>query len=72
LQKKCPQYRLNVKEVNIEAAKKAISMKRPVVARFSLIKSQWRAFSEFFSQENNPSGILTSKILDKYPKESTK
>jgi hypothetical protein len=44
-------------------------MKRPVVARFYLIKSQWTAFSEFYT--NNPSGILTSEILNKPPNEST-
>ena len=62
LQKICPKYRLQSREVCIKGAKEAIVKKRPVVARFRLTDDEWKAFSNFY--KNNPRGILTQNELD--------
>ena len=62
LQEVCPTYRLQCKEVDAVGAMKAVSAKRPVVARFRLTDAQWDQFTQFF--EENPKGILTRSCLD--------
>ena len=62
LAKICPKYGLQYRTVSVEKAKKAISKKRPVVAKFYLTEKEWDAFEEFY--ETNPTGILTKKKLD--------
>ena len=58
----CPTYRLQCQKVDSVGAMKAISAKRPVVARFCLSGAQWDQFSKFFRE--NPRGILTRSYLD--------
>ena len=62
LEKICPKYRLKCRKVSINRAKKAISKKRPVVARYRLTKNERNAFKKFYKA--NPTGILTQKQLD--------
>ena len=62
LQEMCKRYRLHVKRVvDLDGALKAVSEKRPVVARFSLTAKEWEIFDSFF--EGNPNGILTTKEI---------
>ncbi len=58
----CPTYRLQCKKVDAVGAMKAVSAKRPVVARFYLTGAQWDQFSQFY--EEKPKGILTRFYLD--------
>ena len=58
----CPTYRLQCQKVDAIDAMKAISAKRPVVARFYLTGAQWDQFSQFYKE--NPKGILTRSYLD--------
>ncbi len=58
----CPTYRLQCQEVDAVGAMKAISERRPVVARFKLTGAQWDQFYQFY--EENPKGILTRAYLD--------
>ena len=62
LEKICPKYRLQCRQVSIKGAKKAISEKRPVVARYRLTTNEKDAFENFYKA--NPTGILTQKELD--------
>ena len=58
----CREYKLHYRVVYIEGAKKAISEKRPVVARIRLTKQEWDVFKRFYKAK--PTGILTRKQLD--------
>ena len=58
----CPEYRLQCQKVDAVGAMKAVSAKRPVVARFQLTGAQWDQFSQFYKE--NPKGILTRAYLD--------
>ena len=58
----CPTYRLQCQKVDAIDAMKAVSEKRPVVARFYLSGAQWDQFYQFY--EENPKGILTRSYLD--------
>ena len=62
LAKICPKYGLHYRTVSVKKAKKAISMKRPVLAKFYLTNKEWDAFEEFYKA--NSTGILTMKKLD--------
>ena len=62
LQKMCPKYRLQCKQVDLKRAMKAVSSSRPVVATFRLTDNEWDSFEEFY--ESNPKGILTKKEID--------
>lgn len=62
LKEVCPKYRLQCQKVDAIGAMKAISAKRPVVARFYLSGAQWDQFSQFY--EENRKGILTRSYLD--------
>ena len=62
LEKICPKYRLQCRQVSIKGAKKAISEQRPVVARYRLTTNEKDAFENFYKA--NPTGILTQKQLD--------
>ena len=62
LQEMCKRYRLHVKRVvDLHGALKAVSEKRPVVARFSLTAKEREIFNSFFKV--NPKGILTTKEI---------
>ena len=62
LQKMCPKYRLQCKQVDLKGAIEAVSSSRPVVATFRLTENEWDSFEEFY--ESNPKGILTKKEID--------
>jgi len=62
LEEVCPKYRLKCEKVDAIDAMKAVSEKRPVVARFYLSGAQWDQFYQFY--EENPKGILTRFYLD--------
>ena len=62
LQKMCPKYRLQCKQVDLKGAMKAVSSSRPVVATFRLTEKEWDIFEQFY--ESNPKGILTKKQID--------
>jgi len=62
LKEVCPNYRLQSRRVDAIGAMKAISAKRPVVARFFLSGAQWDQFYQFY--EDHPKGILTRSYLD--------
>ena len=62
LEEICPTYRLQCEKVDAIGAMKAVSEKRPVVARFDLTGAQWDQFSQFFKEK--PKGILTRSCLD--------
>ena len=62
LEEICPKYDLQCQKVDAIGAMKAISAKRPVVARFYLTGAQWDRFHQFY--EDNPKGILTRSYLD--------
>ena len=61
LREVCPKYRLQCKEVDVRGALKAITGKRPVVAKFRLTDAEWDIFSNFYRR--NPSGILSGAEL---------
>lgn len=61
LREVCPRYRLQCKEVEVCGAMKAITGKRPVVAKFRLTDAEWDIFSNFY--QRNPRGILSSAEL---------
>ena len=61
LQEVCPSYRLHCKEVNVTDALKAITAKRPVLARFRLTGAEWKKFSDFYKK--SPRGILSISEL---------
>ena len=61
LQEVCPKYRLHCREVEFLGALKAITEKRPVVARFRLTDAEWDRFSNFYRR--NPRGILSLSDL---------
>ena len=58
----CPEYRLQCQKVDAVGAMKAVSAKRPVVARFYLTGAQWDQFSQFYKEK--PKGILTRAYLE--------
>ena len=62
LEEVCPQYRLRCKRVDIKGAMKAITSKRPVVARFRLTPKEWRVFRGFL--RSNPDNVLTTDEID--------
>ncbi|CAH1786821.1 unnamed protein product [Owenia fusiformis] len=64
LQAFCPKCRLQCKNLgnDVLAAMKAITEKRPVVARFRLTEPEWELFSAFYRA--NPRGILSRSDLD--------
>ena len=62
LEEICPTYRLQCQKVDANGAMKAVSEKRPAVARFYLTGAQWDQFCQFY--EENPKGILTRSYLD--------
>ncbi|XP_068678903.1 uncharacterized protein [Montipora foliosa] len=62
LREVCPEYRLQCERVDTNGAKKAITEKRPVVARFHLTGAQWDQFSQFYQEKGK--GILTKSYLD--------
>lgn len=62
LEEVCPKYGLKCEEVYAIGAMRAVSEKRPVVARFFLSGAQWDRFHQFY--EENPKGILTRSYLD--------
>ena len=66
----CPTYRLECTEVDAVGAMKAISAKRPVVARYYLTGAQWDRFHQFFQE--NTKGILTRSYLDLKQHSTTK
>ena len=61
LKEMCEKYRLHYRVVSIKDAKKAISEKRPVVARIALTNEEWAAFHRFYKA--NRTGILTRERL---------
>ena len=61
LQEVCPKYRLHCREVEFLGALKAITEKRPVVARFRLTDVEWDRFLNFYRR--NPRGILSHSDL---------
>jgi hypothetical protein len=61
IKKWSPHYRLNYKEVDETGARRAITARRPVVAKFRLTQAKWDRFSEFY--KNNPKGILKNQDL---------
>ena len=63
LEKMCPKYRLRCKQVELKGAMQAVASSRPVVATFRLTESKWDNFDDFY--EENPTGILTKKEIDK-------
>ena len=69
LEKICPKYRLQCQKVDAVGAMKAVSAKRPVVARFSLTEAQWDQFRQFYKK--NPKGILTRAYLNSTQQHST-
>ena len=62
LEKMCPKYRLQYKQVDLKGAMQAVSSSRPVVAIFRLTENEWDSFEDFY--ESNPKGILTKKDID--------
>ncbi|KAJ8038526.1 hypothetical protein HOLleu_15975 [Holothuria leucospilota] len=62
LQMVCPHYRLRCREVDMVGAMRAVTAKRPVVARFRLIDAEWDVFGEFY--EKHPTSILTKSEID--------
>ena len=70
LEEVCPKYGLQCKKEDAIGAMKAISAKRPVVARFYLSGAQWDQFHQFY--EDNPKGILTRSYLDSKHHSTTK
>ena len=62
LQKMCPKYRLQCKQVGLKGAMEAITSSRPVVATFWLTKSEWGIFGNFF--RSKPKGILTKNEIN--------
>ena len=62
LQKMCPKYRLQCKQVKLKGAMEAITSGRPVVATFWLSDDEWKIFSNFF--RSNKEGILTKEEID--------
>ena len=62
LQKMCPKYRLQCKQVKLKGAMEAITSGRPVVATFWLSDDEWKIFSNFF--RSNKEGILTKEKID--------
>ena len=59
----CKKYGLRLRIVHsIKGAKKAISEKRPLIARIRLTTKEWATFKEFYKE--NPTGILARKQLD--------
>ena len=62
LQKMCPKYRLQCKQVKLKGAMEAITSGRPVVATFWLSDDEWKIFSNFF--RSNKEGILTEEEID--------
>ena len=62
LREVCPEYRLQCERVDTNGAKKAITEKRPVVARFYLTGAQWDQFSQFYQEKGK--GILTKSYLN--------
>ena len=63
LQKMCPKYRLQCKQVNHKEAMQAVASSRPVVATFRLTEKEWDSFEDFY--ESYPKGILTKKEIDR-------
>ena len=65
LEKNCSDYRLRYRKATIQDAKKAISEKRPVIARFKLPKEKMRALKEYpWKWDGSSTGILTKRNLD--------
>ena len=65
LEKNCSDYRLRYRKATIQDAKKAISEKRPVIARFKLPKEKMRALTKYRGKcDGNSTGILTKRNLD--------
>ena len=62
LQEICPRYRLQCQSVDIKGAMRAITAKRPVVARFRLTDQEWDDFGKFFDE--NPKAVLTRNDID--------
>ncbi|XP_068678686.1 uncharacterized protein [Montipora foliosa] len=62
LREVCPEYRLQCERVDTNGAKKAITEKRPVVARFYLTGAQWDQFSQFYQEKGKE--ILTKSYLN--------
>ena len=56
LEKVCPEYRLQVKEVDERGARNALNHRRPLVAIFALCNDQWAKFKSFYKK--TPDGIL--------------
>ena len=61
LEEVCPRYRLHCQEVDILGALKAITAKRPVLARFRLTDAEWGIFSDFYRR--SPRGFLSRSEL---------
>lgn len=61
LQEVCPRYRLQCQEVDVLGALKAVTEKRPVLARFRLTDAEWDIFSDFY--RTNRRGTLSSSEL---------
>ena len=62
IQEFCPRYRLQCKMVNVVEALKAITKKRPVLARFELTKNEWATFRRFY--QRRPKETLMASDLD--------
>ncbi|KAJ8038527.1 hypothetical protein HOLleu_15977 [Holothuria leucospilota] len=62
LQTVCPHYRLQCREVDVVGAMRAVTAKRPVVARFRLTDAEWDVFGKFY--EKNPTAILTKSEIN--------
>ena len=56
LEEVCPDYRLQVKEVDERGARNALNHRRPLVAIFALCNDQWAKFKSFYKK--TPDGIL--------------
>ncbi|KAL2093962.1 hypothetical protein ACEWY4_011274 [Coilia grayii] len=62
LQEVCPHYRLQCNKVDVAGALRAVTAKRPVIARFRLTDNEWESFKDFY--ETHKKGILTRKDID--------
>ena len=56
LEQVCPEYRLQVKEVDERGARNALNHRRPLVATFALCNDQWAKFKSYYKK--TPDGIL--------------
>ncbi|XP_060608685.1 uncharacterized protein LOC132760671 [Ruditapes philippinarum] len=70
LQTFCPKYRLHCKAIDRKEALKAVSERRPVIARFELTDYEWIEFNNIFNRE--PKKILSEEDIHIYSRISAR